>query len=255
MNWRIGNRKILRYSNVYLIFIILGLPLFDNVNLTNIRNQNIVKTLTTSENQNTIFTQNDGNSTLDSGNNFTNAMSIDFGTYICSMPDGDAHDYYKIYIPILTSITIEIAGEADTNFDLILYDTNELPIANNTNDYSIESIILNIYDAGTYYIHVLKRSGSGIYYLVTRSDITETYYYTDTNITKSPDNTMGNWLVPTILVFIVIIGIVVGVTQVIKRTRDKKKVKIVYTKKEKVKFEELQENDLQGYSFGYEKDS
>ncbi len=254
MKWRTSYKKYKRYSVNYLIFIIIGLVHFTNVNPINTSNKVVLNAIIKNENQSTILIKNDGNSTVDAGNNITNAMSINFGTYICTMPDGDSNDFYRIDIPIEAQITIEIAGESDTNFDLFLYNPFQTIIANSLNDYSIEYLSMYITDPGTYYIQILKISGSGIYYLATSSDIPETY--TEPTTTENPDNTLVNWLVPTTLVTVLLIGILVGIIQVSKRAKEKKKVKIVYTKSEKTKFkEELQENDLQGYSFGYEKES
>lgn len=76
----------------------------------------------------------------------------------------DSDDFYKIFMSSGDTIVLALSGTG-SNFDLVLYDTDEMMATSSTSGGSTESITYETADSGFYYIDVKAISGSGSYTL------------------------------------------------------------------------------------------
>jgi len=109
-------------------------------------------------------TQNDANSGTDAGNSFSQALRIPAGSFTGYIDWTDTIDCYKVSVSAGQMIMVTLAPPSGADFDLYLYDLNQMQIASSTQAGDLaDSVTHTATSTGDYFIAIVQWSGSGVY--------------------------------------------------------------------------------------------
>ena len=103
----------------------------------------------------------------DMNEDFETAQEVVSGQVVRSFLGGeDKQDFYKIWLGDGNTISASMTARTDVNFDLYLYNPNQIEVSSSTNGPGItESISYTVDAAGFWFIEVRNNGGQGVYTL------------------------------------------------------------------------------------------